>query len=204
VAYVRDLLAGLDARWFLCGGWAADAWLGRQTRNNADVDIAVFHDEQRAIFEHLAGWALVGHDPNVPDDTKEQWSGRRLDMPAHVHVPRAGSILATSATATHAEFEFEFLFSERSGDEWVLNREKGIATSVDRVTPRSAWGIPTVTPEVVLFFKGADNPRPQDEQDFVSLLPILTAPQRSWLAESLGRARPGHPWLAQLQRPGEK
>jgi hypothetical protein len=210
VAYVDELLAGIDARWFLCGGWAADAWLGRQTRDHADVDIAVFHHEQRAIFEHLPGWALVGHDPNVPDDTTEPWNGRHLDLPAHIHVPRAGSVLATSATARHSAFEFEFLLNERSGDEWVLNREKRITVSADLFTPKSSWGIPTAVPEVVLFYKGGGHltdaeaaahgggPRPHDEQDFLALLPILTASQRSWLADSLARARPGHRWLAKL------
>src|SRR5688500_6169036 len=118
VAYVRDLLAGFDAPWFLCGGWAADAWLGRETRQHVDVDIAVFHHDQRVIFEHLAGWALVGHDPNVPGDTSQPWDGRRLDLPAHIHVPTVASPLSTSATARHSRFEFEFLLSERSGDEW--------------------------------------------------------------------------------------
>ena len=85
---MRDLLAGLGRPWFLCGGWASDAWLGRQTREHGDVDIAVLHHDQRAIFEHLAGWALVAHDPNVADNTTESWNGRHLDLPAHIHVPR--------------------------------------------------------------------------------------------------------------------
>ncbi len=59
VAYVRDLLRGIAAPWFLCGGWAVDAWVGQQTRDHWDVDIAIFHDDQRAIFEHFAGWALI-------------------------------------------------------------------------------------------------------------------------------------------------
>ncbi|WP_165970144.1 nucleotidyltransferase domain-containing protein [Nonomuraea terrae] len=73
VAYVRDLLDGFRPAWALCGGWAADAWLGRQTRDHGDVDIAVFHPDQRAIAEHFPGWALVGHDFNVPGDTTEHW-----------------------------------------------------------------------------------------------------------------------------------
>ena len=101
VAYVRDLFLDFRPAWFLCGGWAADAWLGRQTRDHCDVDIAVFHPDQHAIYEHFPGWALVGHDPNVADDTTEQWNGRRLDLPAHIHVPELGSPLSTSATLRH-------------------------------------------------------------------------------------------------------
>src|SRR2546423_12293813 len=114
VAYVRDLLVGFARPWFLCGGWAADAWLGRRTRDHGDVDIAVFHHDQRAVLAHMAGWTLVGHDPNVPDDTKEPWNGRRLDMPAHIHVPGAA-------------FEFEFLLNEGTANDWILYRDLDIA-----------------------------------------------------------------------------
>src|SRR3954454_364598 len=87
VAYVRDLFEGFGAPWLLCGGWAADSWLGRTTREHFDVDIAVFHHDQSAIVPQFPGWALVGHDPTVPDETTEQWNGRTLDMPAHIHFP---------------------------------------------------------------------------------------------------------------------
>lgn len=90
VAYVRDLLVGFTPTWCLCGGWAADAWLGRRTREHWDVDIAVFHGDQRAVFEDLAGWVLVGHDPNVPEDTTE---------PVERSDPRQGEGNLTSAEA---------------------------------------------------------------------------------------------------------
>jgi Aminoglycoside-2''-adenylyltransferase len=203
VAYVRDLLLGFDSPWFLCGGWAADAWHGRLTRDHADVDIAVFHRDQRAIFEHFPGWALVAHDPNVPDDTSEPWNGRDLDLPAHIHVPTLGSPLSTLTTAKHTTVEFEFLLNELTGEEWVLNREPRIALPLDRCIRQSDWALPTAAPEVVLFYKGggnlggaeSDTFRPRDEQDFHALLPTLTDAQRSWLRDSLATVRPGHPWL---------
>ena len=43
LARVADLMSAFRPKWSLCGGWAADAWLGRQTRDHADIDIAVFH-----------------------------------------------------------------------------------------------------------------------------------------------------------------
>jgi Aminoglycoside-2''-adenylyltransferase len=210
LAYVRDLLLGFDPPWFLCGGWAADAWLGQQTRHHGDVDIAVFRHDQYAIFEHLSGWAMVGHDPNVADDTAEPWNGRHLDLPAHIHVPGRRSPLATSTTATHAALEIEFLLADRSDDHWILNREAHIAVPLDRGIRQSPWGLQTAAPEAVLFYKasghltaaevegGGSVLRPRDEQDFHALLPALNHPQRSWLRESLARVQPEHPWLAHL------
>lgn len=210
--YVHDLLRGFDPLWFLCGGWAVDAWLGRHTRDHGDVDIAVFHHDQRAIYEHLSGWALVGHDPNVPDDTTEPWSGRRLDLPAHIHVPVHGGPLATSTTARHTAFEFEFLLNELSDQDWVLNQETNIRVPLDRCAQQSVWGLPTVVPEVLLFYKaggdltraeiqahgGVVRPRARDEQDFHALLPTLTETQRSWLGQSIASILPEHAWLTHL------
>jgi len=183
LAYVRDLLRGLEAPWFLCGGWAIDAWLGEQTRHHSDVDIAVFHHDQRAILDLLPGWALVAHDPHVPDDTTQQWDGRDLDLPAHIHVPTLASPLATSTTLKHSAFEFEFILVERTG--------RG------QIHHRSPWGLPAIAPEVVMFHKAVDNhtPRPQDEDDFVALLPTLDDAQRGWLRDALAE---GHPWLSRL------
>ncbi|HKS99988.1 MAG TPA: hypothetical protein VJT31_10695 [Rugosimonospora sp.] len=211
VAYVRDLLAGIGRPWFLCGGWAVDAWLGRQTREHGDVDIAVFHHDQHAIIEHLPGWALVGHDPNVPDDTTEPWRGRHLDMPAHIHVPILGSPLSTSTTVTHSAFEFEFLLNEGTDQDWILNRGLDVALPRERGIRHSPWALPTATPEAILFFKaGGDltadrlttttrHFRYRDQQDFVALRPTLTGTQRGWLRESIGTIHPEHPWLVHLE-----
>jgi hypothetical protein len=188
-------MSGFRPSWFLCGGWAVDAWLGRQTRDHADFDIAVFQDDQRAIFDHLAGWQLIAHDNHVADDSSEPWDGRTLDLPAHIHArPDDG-------------FTFEVILSERSGRDWVFSREPRITMPLRRCARRSAWGLPTVVPEVILFYKAnppawRDLPRPDirphDELDFLALLPHLTEQQRHWLCAALSLVHPGHPWLARL------
>jgi hypothetical protein len=205
VAYVRDLLHSLAAPWLLSGGWAADAWLGRQTREHQDVDITVFQEDQRAVFEHLAGWALVAHDTTVPAESTQQWDGRRLDLPAHVHAPASNSALSTLPALTHAAYAFEFLLNGRTERTWVLNPEAGITVPIEMSTGRSPWGVPTAPPEIVMFFKAGAHvpavrtPRDRDEQDFFALLPVLTDPARTWLSDSIALVRPDHPWLAHLQ-----
>ncbi len=199
VAYVRDLLHGFDAPWILCGGWAADAWLGRTTRNHWDVDIAVFHHDQRALFDHLTGWALVAHDPNAADDTTEPWTGRHLDPPAHIHAPTLAGPLATSPTARHTDFEFEFLLIERSGHDWVLHTQPHIAVPLDRATQQSIWGLTIAAPEIVLFYKALNESiRLHDERDLQALLPTLTETQRTWLRDALAKVQFTHPWLPRL------
>lgn len=196
VARVADVMSTFSGWWALCGGWAVDERLGRVSREHHDVDIVVLHDDQRAIFEHLAGWRRIAHDDSVPDATQEPWDGRQVDMPAHLHI--------------HAQdgFEFEVNFVERSGGDWVFSHEPRVVRPLDDCVHQSAWGLPAVAPGAVLFYK-AQMPqwragprfeaRPHDLADFQALLPTLTGEQREWLRDALALVEPGHPWLTELR-----
>jgi hypothetical protein len=174
------LMASFPLPWGLCGGCAVDAWLGRITREHKDLDLAVFEEDQGALFEHLRGWRLIGHA--LPDDEHEDpWDGRPLGVQAHIH-----------ATADDG-FELDVQVEERSADEWVLVREPRIAVPVGRMEERPAWGLPTVAPEVVLFYEAFDL-RPRDETDIALLLAELAEGERSWLRDAVSLVRPGLPW----------
>jgi len=180
-------MRSFDARWFVSGGWAVDCWLGRQTREHADVDIGLFRDSESAIFEFLPGWHLVGHD--TPDATHDEpWDGRPLDFPAHIH-------------ARHPDWpELDLNFNERSsGDQWILSRDPDLLVGVAESIRPSAWGVPTATPEVLLWLKGKSEIRPRDEVDFQELLPHLDEIQRGWLAGALSLLDRRHPWLSRLR-----
>ncbi len=191
-------MSTFPAPWALCGGWAVDAWLGRVTRDHDDVDIAVFQDDLDALFEHLDGWLLIAHDPNVDGGTSELWDGRHLDLPGHIHgrSPEAASDLPDRLDAAAQQgFSLDIQLSERSGGDWICSREPRITVPLRRCVRQSGWGLPTLVPEVVLFYKASELRR-RDKLDFVALLPHLTAEQRDWLRNAISLV--GHPWLAQL------
>jgi hypothetical protein len=184
VARVAALMDTFQPTWSLCGGWAVDAWVGRQTRDHGDVDIAIFRDDEQQIFEHLADWHLAAHD--TPDAAhSDRWDGRSLDFPAHIHA-RFGDGL-----------EWEVQLNERSGDDWVVNREPRIAIPVERFCLRSPSGLPAMAPEVLLWYKAGEQ-RPHDELDFSALLPVISDEQREWLQDAISLADPEHPWLTGL------
>jgi hypothetical protein len=185
VARVAELMSTFRPRWFLCGGWAVDAWVGHQTRDHGDLDITVFHDDQRAIFEHLAGWQLIAHDTQVDGGTAEPWNGRPLTLPDRLDA------------ASKQGFGLEIILNERSGRDWIFSREPRITMPLRGCARQSAWGLPTLLPEVILFYKAKDL-RPHDELDFLALLPGLTENQCHWLRETISLVHPGHPWLGQL------
>ncbi|HEY5641089.1 MAG TPA: hypothetical protein VIW01_13665 [Dehalococcoidia bacterium] len=194
VVRLSALMSTFDAPWALCGGWAVDAWIGRQTREHGDIDIIVFQDDQQTLFDHLAGWTMIAHGPYA-GDADERWDGRRLELPVHIHIP-AKFAFDNGRVYSEDGFTLEAILNELSGGDWVLRREPMIGRDLSSCVRRSDWDIPTVVPEVLLFFKSLDL-RGRDRADFAALLPKLTATQRAWLREAVTLL--GHPWEAQLR-----
>jgi len=190
-------MSAFPAPWAICGGWAIDAWLGRHTREHGDVDIAVFVQDQRALFDYLAGWQLVAHDPHVDGGTAEPWDGRPLGLPGHIHgrLNTGEGMPDRVDAATDQGFGLDIQLNERSGDDWILSRQPRISLPVRNGVRQSPWSLPTVVPEVLLFFKALDLRR-RDKLDFLAVLPDLTQEQREWLRSAISLA--GHPWLSQL------
>ncbi|MDE3096666.1 MAG: hypothetical protein KGK07_11800 [Chloroflexota bacterium] len=191
-------MAGYRGAWSICGGWAVDGWLGRPTRDHGDVDIAVFQDELDLLFEQLDGWQLIAHDPNVAGNTSERWTGRPLDLPAHIHArsPEARDSLPERLdTPAQQGFGLDIQLAERSEGDWIFSREPRITMPLRRCVRQSAWGLPALVPEALLFYKAGELRR-RDKLDFLALLPHLSGGQREWLRNAISLA--GHPWLSEL------
>ena len=65
-----DLAADLGVRIWLDGGWAVDAWLGRQTRPHRDVDILIESSVAARLVDALRA---AGYD-DVPRDDTQPWN----------------------------------------------------------------------------------------------------------------------------------
>lgn len=199
VAQVMAFMSSYPAAWALCGGWAVDAWLGRLTRDHGDIDLSVFVEDQQAIFEHFPGWQLVVHDERPTNDHPDLWDGvRPLVSPGHIHArgPASAGPLPERVLAWPADgFVLDIQLDSRAGGEWVLHGEPRVAVPLRDAVAVSPWGVPTATPEVLLFFKSRDLRR-RDHADFRALLPTLAPERRRWLRDAV--AALGHPWAREL------
>jgi hypothetical protein len=139
----------------------------------------------------------VAHDPNVPDDTSEPWDGRALDLPAHLHgrAPGAGQAMPGAINdAARQGFGLDVQINERLGGDWLMSRKPELRRPLAECIGKTGWGVPAVTPEVLLFYK-ADQPRAHDEIDLIELLPLLGQPALEWLRTAISALYPGHRWL---------
>jgi hypothetical protein len=179
-------LAGVAAPWAVAGGWALDLWLGRQTREHEDLEIAVpdaCYPEIRARLEHLGltlfavdDGAVIALEPGeAPGRGFQTWAmdpavqGWRLDV-----------------------------FRE-PGDErtWIYRRTGELNAPRAWASGRTAAGVPYIAPQIVLLFK-AKATRDKDQADFALVAPRLPPEARDWLAAALRAIHPGHPWIERL------
>ncbi|WP_202863077.1 nucleotidyltransferase domain-containing protein [Ornithinimicrobium murale] len=185
LSVVADLMARTERPWLIAGGHAIDLFVGRTTREHADIDVLLRRDQQ-AVHEVLPGWETFAADP--PGQLRPWPAGEIL--PDGVHDiwcrPDPGS-----------PWQLQFMLDEAEGDLWVSRRNAQVRRPLGELRHTSASGFPYLAPEVQLFYK-ARGRRPKDEQDLDSALPLLSGEQRDWLRAAIARTAPDHPWLGRL------
>src|SRR2546422_11418386 len=58
VLEVARLIRGFPRPWYIAGGWAIVLFLGRETREHDDIDVAILRNDQAELRTHLAAWAF--------------------------------------------------------------------------------------------------------------------------------------------------
>ena len=184
---VYDVLKGLRAPWWIAGGWAIDAFIGRETREHGDIDVGVLRRDQIVVQGALAGWDLQAADP---PGSLRPWLLREV-LPEAVHD-------IWCRPDKEAAWGLQLMLDEADGDKWVYRRNSGIVLSLSELVWRGYGGVPYLVPEVQLLYK-ASRQSPVNESDFEACLPLLEEEQRTWLGVALLIAHPGHPWIERLR-----
>jgi len=180
---IARLLAGTAVPWYVAGGWAIDLFRGEQIREHQDLEIGVPAGSFAAVRAALGGYEfdVVGGGRRWPVDSPA------LDQmhQTWVREPVTGV------------YRLDIFREPHDGDVWICRRDNSIRLPYAQIISFTPARIPYLAPEIVLLFKAKET-RPKDEADFAGVLPVLSAPQRAWLHQSLIRVHPGHPWIAVL------
>jgi len=183
---LAEVLHGLEARWWVAGGFALEAFVGRRWREHDDIDAAVRREDQEALRDTLIGWDVHVADP--PGTLRPWLAGEHLDAAIHdIWVRRD----ATSP------WRFQLMLDESDGDDWVFRRDARIRLPMTGLT----WehdGLLFIKPEVQLLYKSRGR-RAKDEVDLRVVLPLLQDGARRWLVEALELADPSNPWLPTIR-----
>lgn len=180
---IQQLLQNYTSPWFIAGGWAIDVFIGHETREHSDVEVAIFRKDQGSIKTYLRNWRLQ----KVVKGEFHHWKDEYLELPIH-------EIHGVSETGTR----IEILLNESNENEWIFRREPSISRHLNDIKRVSELGIPYLSPEIVLLFK-AKNPKPKDEEDFIRAKKLLNEESRNWLKKGLEVHTPGHHWIEELE-----
>ena len=188
---VSALLAGVNAWWWLSGGWSLDLLIGSETRIHADTDVTILRPELFTIREHLSGWDLHVADPRGTGSFRAWHKDSDLDENLHDVWCRP------SATEPWC---LQLMINDVEGDQWVYRRHRRIRRPLETLTGRaSSEAMPALAPEIQLLYKSKDL-RDKDQADFLRVLPCLEHEERAWLLDSLILTDPHHPWIGDLRR----
>ena len=171
--------------WYVTGGWALDLFLGEQTRDHTDLEIATLPTDipkARKVLAELEFFAarngqlsFLERDADVPDDIWQLW----------------GADFKSKA------WRVDMMIERGTTDRWVYKRNSAISKPRVQAIYLNDQGIPFLAPANVLLFK-AKHTRDKDIQDFDRVMPHLRAHEKALLRRWIVSEHSVHPWLAQL------
>jgi hypothetical protein len=188
---VVKLIEGYPHPWCVCGGWAIDLFLGRETRDHEDVEILVYRRDQAALWQHFAYWSLVKIVPRPDDEPiitpweQNEW----LALPVH----------QIRSYAREDTWEFDLMLNEGDDDFWIYRRNTAVKRERSKAHRRTPDGIPYLAPEIALLYK-SHHRRDKDEADFNHAHPLLDDEQRAWLINAIETCYPDNAWLDVLKK----
>jgi hypothetical protein len=169
---VAAIFASASFPWWIAGGYAIEHFVGRPLRPHGDIDILLLRADHAAARALLARWDCWKADP--PGTLRPWRDGDAL--PSHVS--------DVWCRDYGGPWRFQLMLDDSEGALWQCRRCATVTRSVVELGARDSKGIPFLAPEVQLFYK-AKAPRPKDEVDFAAAWPLLSAPQKAWLRQSI-------------------
>ncbi len=179
----RALLDGFDCRWWISGGWAIEAFTGI-ARPHEDIDISIERDSLPDLIRHFLG-------------THHVWAAgsgqiKPLLRPADPLPAWAGQVWLREDASS--PWLVDFLLSPMAEDEWIFKRDPFVHLPFDTATWIDDQGLRYEQPEIAILYK-AKHDREKDREDLAAALLLMSSKQIGWLADSVRRVHPGHPWI---------
>lgn len=182
---ITSLMSGFNKKWFIAGGWAIDLFIGRETREHQDIEIALFRKDQLELKKYLKEWTFK----KIINGNFSAWKSEEfLELPVHeIH-----------ALNRVSDSKLEILLNEIKHNKWQFRMDLSISCPLESVYSYSETGIPYLNPEIVLLYK-VKNTREKDHKDFISIKDHLDDAKKKWLLNAINNHNPEHKWIQLLK-----
>jgi len=184
-ADVARLFDGLDAPWWIVGGWAIDAFTGI-ARAHEDIDVGFLRADLPLVLAHLA--------PDLCVWSNQSGTLRPLRVPEEL-LEDARQLWVRRDGAS--PWLLDLAMTPHDGATWISPRDDRVRLPLTEATFTAADGIRYLRPELVLFMK-ARLARDKDDADLAAALPGMSGEARIRLRRWLALVHPGHRWIARL------
>lgn len=178
-------LGGVNADWYIVGGWALDLWLGAQRREHEDLEFATTPTGAPIVASYLKELTFF-----------EAKKGQMRKWNLNIHVD-TDTWQFWGADLGDAQWRVDMMIERGTPAMWSYKRHPDLKQPRDQAIQTTADGIRYLAPANVLLFK-AKHCRAKDEDDFEAALPRLTIKDRVNLRDWLGLYHPDHKWLHRL------
>lgn len=214
----------LNINWAICGGDAIDLFVGEQTRNHKDLDVAVFWEDRKQIIEYMLQhkWRVFEPDNGRLREITNNSNDLMKEDNLWCLTPNCKSY-----DIKHLEHNFydiqplmnnqetldfiEFLFNKKDNHYFYYKRNHQIKLQLEQAILYSKNEIPFLAPEMVLLYKSIfirflDKLEHQEmvnnyRHDFHVAIKKFTQNQINWLYQALKASYPnGHEWIDALEK----
>jgi len=224
IKQANDLFKAADFEYAICGGFALDMFAGKELREHGDFDMCFFKEDRLKVLQYLSDrdWPIFGRfwqedrpitqylfykveDITSPEwEIPEFWAVKPGGWAEMFPIERAGSDVYSYYMHEPRLTSFVFIeltFNDRDSDTYILQDNHKITRPMNKAI-LYADDIPYLAPEIILFYKtdkfSATHPylKPKMEDDFKSVMPLLSGEQKQWLMDSIKTAHGNEtPWL---------
>ncbi|MDE7297805.1 MAG: hypothetical protein K2N94_03105 [Lachnospiraceae bacterium] len=210
------MLANGGFEYAICGGYAVDLFLGRESRLHGDIDILAYWTERDKIILYMQSLGFEvyemlggGRAHHITDVADQKRVKRNIfcckpdcELVSLVGTEEKGIFLIDFRHIGQTKLNFiEFLFNERTDTEFIYARNHAVRRTLEKAVLHYD-NIPFLSPELCLLYKSTDTEREGYQQDYELASEAMSPEQREWLDDALGLTNPeGHKWRLSADRP---
>ena len=161
----------------ICGGWALDLFMNKETRSHSDIDIIVFDEDRKISVDFMVdnGWSIFEHKFDWIDNRKANSYLRQIssndeklaslfgvwalkpncsliDLDVKVKSDNSGIYDYEIMSNEQSKFDFlEIMFCKCKNGYYIYDEKKNIKRELGK-TILDNDNIPYLAPEIILFF----------------------------------------------------